>query len=211
MDNLPVEILDKEIGRYLDISSMISMSLVCKDYQEIYQPQIRKLVKEIDPYIEDGNVYDFLRITKIGPLDHVEYKFWTVIFNTIIKELELIHPYTTRKTIIDTFHKVVPIDAIDNIKKQIRKIFSNSPIFILFKNVIYRNPLSSEYFELPESFELDINDIVDVLLHELSSSDRGISKDSSNESLTDESLDDMFEYFPYENISDTIENWIKYL
>jgi hypothetical protein len=211
MDHLPTEILQSEIGRYLDIPSMISMSFVSKDYQEIYQPQFRKIVKEIDPYIEDGNVYDFLRITKIGPLDHFVYKFWNVIFRTMIKEIDLIHPYMTKKTIIDTFYKVVPIDAIESIRKQIREIFLNFPIFIVYKQVIYRNPHSSDYFQLPESLELDINDMIDTLLHELSSSDRTIVKDISLESLTDDSLEDMIEYFPYENISDSIENWIRYL
>jgi hypothetical protein len=187
------------------------MSFVSKDYQEIYQPQFRKIVKEIDPYIEDGNVYDFLRITKIGPLDHFVYKFWNVIFRTMIKEIDLIHPYMTKKTIIDTFYKVVPIDAIESIRKQIREIFLNFPIFIVYKQVIYRNPHSSDYFQLPESLELDINDMIDTLLHELSSSDRTIVKDISLESLTDDSLEDMIEYFPYENISDSIENWIRYL
>lgn len=211
MENLPTEILDKEIGRYLDISSMISMSLVCKDYQEIYAPQFRKIVKEIDPYIDNGTVYDFLRITKIGPLEHIVYKFWYVVFQTIIKELELIHPHMRRKTIIETFHKVVPNDAVETIKKHVRNIFKDSPLFIIFNNVIYRNPLSSDYFELPEYFELDVNDMIDTLIHELSSMDKNIQRDSSNESLTDESYDDMIDYFPYENISEAIENWIKYL
>jgi hypothetical protein len=211
MENLPIEILNKEIGSYLDISSMISMSFVSKDFQEIYQPQFQKIVKELDPYITNGTVHDFLNITKVGTLDNIIYKTWKVIFQTIIKELEYIYPYMTKGAIIETFHKIVPIDAINDIKKHIHKFMIDSNIFILYRNVLYRNPLSSSYVELSEAFETDINDIIDSLLHEISSMDRSIERDSSMESLTDESAEDIIEYFPYENITDAIETWIKYL
>jgi hypothetical protein len=210
MNHMPVEILNKEIGKYLDIPNMISMSFVCKDFQDIYRPQFEKIVKEIDPYIENGTVQDFLKITKVGPLDQVTYKTWRVIFLTIIKELENLYPYLSRKTILETFHRVVPIYAIDEIKKHIENFLKTSPIFIIFLNVLYRNPYTSAFIELPESFETDVNDMIDSLLNELSSVDKIIERDSSNESLTDDS-DDVLEYFPYENVSEAIETWIKYL
>ena len=210
MENLPVEIMNKEIGKYLDIPNMISMSFVCKDFQNIYEPQFKKIVKEIDPYIENGTVLDFLKITKVGPLEQVIYKTWRVIFQTIIKELETLYPYLSKKKILDTFYKVVPSYAIEDIKKHIQKFLKTSPIFILFLDVLYRNPYTSAYVELPEAFEADVNDMIDSLLNELSSSDKMIERDSSYESLTDES-EDVIEYFPYENVSDAIETWIKYL
>jgi hypothetical protein len=207
---MPVEIINKEIGKYLDIPNMISMSFVCKDFQDIYRPQFEKIVKEIDPYIENGTVHDFLKITKVGPLDQVIYKTWRVIFQTIIKELENLYPYLSRRTILETFHRVVPIYAIDEIKKHIENFLKSSSIFIIFLNVLYRNPYTSAFVELPESFETDVNDMIDSLLNELSSVDKVIERDSSNESLTDDS-DDVIEYFPYENVSEAIETWIKYL
>ena len=210
MNYLPVEIINKEIGKYLDIPNMISMSFVCKDFQDIYRPQFEKIVKEIDPYIENGTVHDFLKITKVGPIDQVIYKTWRVIFQAIIKELENFYPYLSRRTILETFHRVVPIYAIDDIKKHIENFLKSSSIFIIFLNVLYRNPYTSAFVELPESFETDVNDMIDSLLNELSSVDRIIERDSSNESLTDDS-DDVIEYFPYENVSEAIETWIKYL
>lgn len=210
MNNLPVEIMNKEIGKYLDIPNMISMSFVCKDFQDIYRPQFQKIVREMDPYIENGTVHDFLKITKVGLLDHVVYKTWRVIFQTIIKEFENLYPYLSRKKILETFYKVVPIYAIDDIKKHIESFLKTSPIFILFLNVLYRNPYTSAYVELPETFETDVNDMIDSLLNEFSSTDKTIERDSSVESLTDDS-EDMIEYFPYENVSDAIETWIKYL
>ena len=210
MNYLPVEIINKEIGKYLDIPNMISMSFVCKDFQDIYRPQFEKIVKEIAPYIENGTVHDFLKITKVGPIDQVIYKTWRVIFQAIIKELENFYPYLSRRTILETFHRVVPIYAIDDIKKHIENFLKSSSIFIIFLNVLYRNPYTSAFVELPESFETDVNDMIDSLLNELSSVDRIIERDSSNESLTDDS-DDVIEYFPYENVSEAIETWIKYL
>lgn len=211
MENLPIEIMNKEIGKFLDIPNMISMSFVCKDFQDIYRPQFEKIVKEIDPYIENGTIHDFLKITKVGPLNDVVYKTWRVIFQTIVKELESLYPYLSRKKILESFHRVVPSYAIDEIKKHIENFLKKSSIFILFMNVLYRNPYTSAYVELPESFETDINDMIDSLLNELSSIDKIIERDSSCESLTDESNEDMLEYFPYENVSDAIETWIKYL
>lgn len=211
MENLPIEIMNKEIGKFLDIPNMISMSFVCKDFQDIYCPQFEKIVKEIDPYIENGTVHDFLKITKVGPLNDVVYKTWRVIFQTIVKELESLYPYLSRKKILESFHRVVPSYAIDEIKKHIEIFLKKTSIFILFMNVLYRNPYTSAYVELPESFETDINDMIDSLLNELSSIDKIIERDSSCESLTDESNEDMLEYFPYENVSDAIETWIKYL
>jgi hypothetical protein len=151
-----------------------------------------------------------LKITKVGPLDQIIYKTWRVIFQTIIKELENLYPYLNRRTILETFHRVVPIYAIDEIKKHIENFLKSSSIFIIFLKVLYRNPYTSAFVELPESFETDVNDMIDSLLNELSSVDKIIERDSSNESLTDDS-DDMIEYFPYENVSEAIETWIKYL
>jgi hypothetical protein len=214
MEKLPIEILNKEIGKYLDIPNMISMSFVCKDFEEIYRSHFRKIVREIDPYIEDGNIHDFLRITRVGTLESIVYKTWRVIFLTIIRELEQIYPYLSRKFILDTFYQMVPMDAIQSIKNQIERFLKSSNIFIIFLGVLYRNPFSSAHVELPEAFETDINDMIDSLLHEFSASDRSIERDSSYESLSSdltEFTDDIIEYFPYENISEAIETWIKYL
>jgi hypothetical protein len=210
MDQMPVEIINKEIGKYLDIPNMISMSFVCSDFQEIYRPQFQKIVKEMDPYIENGTVHDFLRITKVGTLENVIYKTWRVIFQTIIKELENLYPYLSRRTIQETFFRVVPSYAVDEIKKHIENFLKKSPIFIIFLNVLYRNPYVSAFIELPDAFETDVNDMIDSLLNELSSLDKTIERDSSTESFTDES-DDVIDYFPYENVSEAIETWVKYL
>jgi len=211
MNNLPVEIINKEIGSYLDIPSMISMSFVCKDFQDIYQPQFQKIVNEMDPYITNGTIHDFLNITKVGTLENIVYKIWRIIFQTIIRELECIYPYLTRKFIISSFHKIIPIDAVDEIKSHIKKFLLESKIFIIYKNVLYRNPLYSAFVELSETFETDINDMIDSLLHDLSASDRPLERDNSIESITDDSNEEIIEYFPYENITDAIESWIKYL
>ena len=207
---MPVELLSKEVGKYLDIPSMISMSLTCKDFLDIYQPQFQKIVHELDPYIVEGTVYDFLNITKVGLLEHIIYKIWRIIFQTTLKEMEYIYPYINKKTIIEAFYRVIPLDAVDNIKNHIKIFLTQSNVFILYRGVLYRNPYTSSFIELSESFETDINDMVDTILHEIASVDRIMERDSSSDSLTDNS-DDIIEYFPYENITDAIESWIKYL
>ena len=212
MENIPSEILYHEIGRHLDIKSMISMSFVCKDYQEIYQPQFAKVVHEIDPFIEDGTVHDFLRITKIGPLEYVKYKFWKVMFQSIVKELEGIYPYMKRKEIHAYFLTSLPIDLAQTIRKHIDDFIQQSNMFFIFKDVVYKNPYHSSLIQLPEAFEIDINDMIDCLLHEMSNGEREIGRDTSMESLpTDESALDTLEYFPYENVTEAIEGWLRYL
>ena len=211
MENLPVEILDKEIGSYLDIPSMISMSFINKDFQNIYQAQFQKLIHDMDPYIINGSVNDFLNITKVGTLDNTIYKVWRLIFQTIIKELEYLYPYVSRKSIVEIFYNVVPLDAVDGIKNHIKNFLTKTNIFIFYRNVLYRNPLSGGCIELSDTFETDINDMIDTLLNEIAMTDRSISRDNSMESITDDSAEDVIDYFPYENVTDAIENWVKYL
>jgi hypothetical protein len=223
LEELPVEMLSSEIGEYLDISSMISMSFVCKDFQDIYQSRFQKIVNEIDPYIKDGNIHDFLRISKVGPSEYVVYKIWKSIFDSIIKEMEYIYPSIKRKHIMDTFVKVIPIGAINNLKDRIRDAILSSDIFISFRGVLYKNPYSFYMYDISEMFETEIIDMIDGILHEFSSVER-ISRENSFESrlrsTSSESLSEIssindsetsMEYFPYDNVTDSIENVLRYL
>jgi hypothetical protein len=223
LQSLPVELLTHEIGKNLDISGMIAMSFVCKDFQEIYQPQFQKIVKELDPYITEGTVYDFLRITRVGTIDNVTYKIWKCLFDSIIKEMESIYPTTRKRDIIKTFVSVIRLKDVTNIKNQIKSYLLSSDIFFTYKEVFYKNPYGLDVYCIPESFETEIIDMIDGLLHELSFIDRNIPRDNSLDSLgsndsysiqhssTDESLTDSLEYFPYENVIETIENLLKIL
>jgi hypothetical protein len=189
---------------------MIQMSFVCKEYQEIYQPQFSKLIKEIDPFIENGTVHDFLRITKIGPMDYVKYKFWKIIFQAIVKELEVIYPYMKRKDIYAYFLNSLPLDLANTIKQHINNFITKSDMFFILNETVYKNPYHSSLIIFPEAFEIDINDMIDCLLHEMSNG-REIGRDISMESMTDESALDSLEYFPYENVTEAIEGWLRYL
>ena len=211
MENLPPEIMYHEIGKHLDIKSMVQMSFVCKEYQEIYQPKFERLVQEIDPFIENGTIHDFLRITKIGPIDYVKYKFWKIIFQAIVKELEALYPYMKRKQIYGYFLTALPIDLANTIRQHIHDFIHKNDMFFIFRDVVYKNPYHSSLILFPEPFEIDINDMIDCLLHEMSTGGRDIPRDTSIESLTDESNLDSMEYFPYDNVTEAIEGWLRYL
>jgi hypothetical protein len=219
MENLPVEITFQEIGKYLDVPSMISMSFVNKDFQRIYQPYFSKIVKEIDPYIENGTVNDYLNITKIGTIENVVYKIWKNIFDTIIREVCIVNPTHSRKQIVDLFQKVIPVDAIELLRENIKKFIQEHERFMIFKNVVYRNPTVSNWVSLTENFETDINDMMDVLLHEIACQSTSISRENSLDSLTDDSNQTPSDesetvgedYDSYENVICSVETFIKYL
>jgi len=217
INSIPVEMV-LEIGSNLDILSMISMSFVCKDFQDIYQQEFQKIVKELDPYITNGTVYDFLKITRVCTVEQMVYKIWRNIFEAMIKEMENIYPTIKRRNIIETFVRVIPLEDVENLKVKIKNYVSSCDIFICYKDVIYKNPYSLDVYNITEFFESDIIDMVDGILHELSIQERTISRDNSIDSITsdesipqddDSSLGDSMEYFPYENIMETFENTLK--
>jgi len=214
LNSIPVEIA-LEIGNNLDISGMIAMSFVCKDFQDIYQTQFQKLVKELDPYITNGTVYDFLKITRVSTVEQMAYKIWRNMFESIIKEMEFIYPTIRKRDIIQTFVRVITFDDVKNIQQQIRNYLVSSDIYICYREVLYKNPYSSDIFNIPEIFETEIIDMIDGILHELSYQERTISRDSSIDSIASEepegesSLGDSIEYFPYDNIMETFENVLK--
>jgi hypothetical protein len=211
MENLPPEILYHELGNHLDIKSMIQMSYSCKNFEQIYHSKFTKLVKEIDPFIENGTVHDFLRITRIGPISYVKYKIWKILFQSIVKELEGIYPYMKRKEILHNCYQIVPTDLIQTIHKHIEHFIFNNELFFIFNDNVYKNPYHSSLIVFPEPFELDLNDMIDSLLHEMAVSQKEITRDVSIESLTDESNLDSLEYFPYDNVTEAIESWLRYL
>ena len=210
----------KEIGKYMDLPSMISMSFVNKEFQKIYQPYFSKLVNEIDPYIENGTVMDYLNITKVGTVEQVVYKIWKNIFDSIIRETSLVNPSYNRKQMIDVFQKVIPNDAIELLKENIKKFINQCERFLVYRNVVYRNP-SITFINLSDNFETDINDMLDVLLHEMACQSGDISRDNSLDSLADSTPSDTtpsseangeeIEIAPYENVADSIETFIRYL
>jgi hypothetical protein len=179
------------------------------------------LVKEIDPYIENGTVRDYLNLTKISTLENVVYKIWKTIFDSIIKEACFINSSYSRKQMIDTFQKVIPIDAIELLKTNIKKFVIQSEKFLIYQGVVYRNPSVSSYISLSDNFETDINDMIDVLLHEIACQSGDISRENSLDSInedqtpssegTEDYLGEEIEIAPYENVADAVETFIRYL
>jgi hypothetical protein len=181
MENLPQEILGIEIGKYLDVSGLIAISLVNKKMMAVYQPRISLIIRELDPFaFTTGDIHQLLGMLRIGTVDNVIFKMWHLIYDQIITEMRYFYPYITP-------------DKISN-------------IFLVYRNVVYKNYWSIRLIDIRSYLETDIVDIIDPLLHELSDRSDNKQEDQSASSSTTEE-----EYFIYENIMDALETYIRYL
>jgi hypothetical protein len=209
MESLPVEILSVEIGKYLDLSGLICMSLVNKSMMEIFHYNIQVVIQKIDPYSDSGTVFDLLSMIKIGTIKNMRFKIWQNLFHETINQINHVYPYLQRQKIIDTFVQVVPKDAVEDIKNKITHYIYHHSGFFIFRDVVYRNKLLIKHNkEISNFLETELIDIVDPLLHELSESSEPKTEDTSDDSAQDS---EMMEYFPYDDILDSLEKTVQYL
>ena len=209
MENLPVEILEKEIGIYLDISGLIAMSLVNKHFQCVYRPYFSKLILEIDPFHnqEETSVYEYLSITRVGTVKNVVFRIWKNIFDSIQKEIRQLYPYIHPNKLAKTICDNCPIDAVESIKTHIEKTIVFTDRFFIYNNVAYRNyNLSFGSLILSKNLESELVDLLDAIMHSNFDSPRFTA--DSEEEISDE---EEFEYVPYENIIDSLETFVNNL
>jgi hypothetical protein len=210
MEYLPIEILDIEIGKYLDLSGIISMSFVNKSMMEIYHPKIKQIVSKLDPFAKQISVYDLLRMMRIGTLENATFKIYRFLIQNIINEINRIYPYLSKEKIISIFSNGVPDDAINELKTKITNFIQTARIFLIYRNVVYRNYLVDEVIDLNKVFEMDLIDMIDPLMHELSLSDQCVEYDeyTSSDTASNNDSEQIIDYFPYENIIDSMNHWI---
>jgi hypothetical protein len=207
MENLPQEILGIEIGKYLDVSGLIAISLVNKKMMAVYQPRISLIIRELDPFaFTTGDIHQLLGMLRIGTVDNVIFKMWHLIYDQIITEMRYFYPYITPDKINELFVHSVPSDAIVDLKNKMIRYIGTSNIFLVYRNVVYKNYWSIRLIDIRSYLETDIVDIIDPLLHELSDRSDNKQEDQSASSSTTEE-----EYFIYENIMDALETYIRYL
>lgn len=209
MENLPVEILEKEIGIYLDISGLIAMSLVNKHFQCVYQPFFRKMILEIDPFHNEDEmtVYDYLSVTRVGTVKNVIFRIWKNIFDSIQKEIRQIYPYINPNKLTKIICDNCPIDAVESIKSHIEKSIVFTDRFFIYNNVVYRNyNLSFGSLNLSKNLESELVDLLDAIMHSNFDSPRFTA--DSEEEISDE---EEVEYIPYENVLDSLETFVNNL
>lgn len=213
MENLPVEILSEEIGKYLDLSGLIAISLVNKSFMNIFYHNVKVAILKIDPYSTGENIYDLLNMLRVGTLENVVFKIYKNVFQQILAEMQYVYPYVQRDKIVQTFVQVVPNDAMRDLKNKIKQwmIQQSSPQFFIYKNVVYRNYLKNEPLQIQINLETDLIDLIDPLLHELSEQYEIKTDDSSDISSATSNLDQNMDYFPYENILESMERFVNLL
>jgi hypothetical protein len=210
MEYLPIEILDVEIGKYLDLSGIISMSFVNKSMMEIYHPKIKQIVLKLDPFAKQISVYDLLRMMRIGTLENTTFKIYRFLIQNIINEMNCIYPYLSKEKIISIFVNGVPDDAIHELKTKIKNFIQTTRIFLIYRNVVYRNYLVDEVIDMNKVFEMDLIDLIDPLMHEISlSENQGVENDGyTSDTASNTDSEQIIDYFPYENIIDSMDHWI---
>lgn len=220
MENLPVEIIQIEIGKYLDLSGLIAMSLTNKKMMNIFHRPISQIVYQIDPFSQDTSIFDLLNMMRIGTMSNVVFKIYKYMIRQIVHEIFLLHPYHRKERIIMTLTEVVPTDAIQDLKNKIKDYITKSDLFIVFRDVVYRNYLVDEtLYNLENAFVNELMDIIEPLLHELSERSNNslredisdLSTGTSSGNSYDNSLTDAIDYFPYENVVDSLELMLRNL
>lgn len=212
MEYLPIEILEIEIGKYLDLSGLISISFVNKSMMEIYHPKIKQIVLKLDPFAKQISVYELLRMMRVGTLENTIFKIYRFLTQNIINEMNCIYPYLSKEKIISIFVNVVPQDAILELKSKIKNFIITNKIFFVYCNVVYKNYLVEQQINFYKCFEMDLIDIIDPLMHEISEYENtegdmeteGYVSDISSNTDSEQMID----YFPYENIIDSLDHWI---
>lgn len=208
MEYQPIEILQVEIGKYLDLSGLIAISFLNKSMMEIYQHKIKEVILKIDPFATENTIYDLLHMLRIGNIKSMVFKIYKFLIQQILKEMSYLHPYYSKEKILGIFVDVVPSDAIQELKSKIKNFVEESKLFFIYQGTVYRNYFEEGIFDLYKLFESDLIDIIDLLLHELSERN-DLKTEESDMSTTTES--DQMDYVPYENIMDSLDTWITTL
>lgn len=208
MDKLPMEILQYEIGKYLDLSGLISISLTNKKLLDVYQPVVEKIILQIDPYSTKKSIGDLLGMLRVGNLERVSFKIYNFLRQSIINEIHDIYDYKRKNEIQTIFFSVIPAQAIVELKSKIDRFVQESKVFIIHRDTVYRNhiPVSVNC----SVFETELADILEVMLHEFSEMEKDDDSvsDSVSDSISISDIIDSMDYHPCENIISSFETWI---